>query len=352
MRRILKKQCRQKMIPPDKIQKICSEYDVGNFIFIDKVPEGVLNDNYILTTTTGKYFIKSVREKAKDKLKTIYSVETLMKDRGIPSVVMLTTKSGDIFVTDDIEVYTLYPFIEAEKNYNYSDTDYRSAGEMLGKIHIAGSNDIPDSLKSKEFKKPSSEVILIKLKSYRDEINNTNNRNDADKLFLEYIDFKLATIEKIKEITLPNDTLIHGDYHSGNLLIDKITGEIIGVCDWEKAEFGSRPYELARSLLYTCFNGEYSKDKALADSKLFLEGYLSVFPMSIGEIMDGLNMRIYRMTLSSWIEEKYYKNNDSRANHLIRHEMNIIDYVLNGGLSEQIKNIATKILEKISEDKR
>ena len=146
---------------------------------------------------------------------------------------------------------------------------------------------------------------------------------------------------------MPNDTLIHGDYHPGNLLIDKITGEIVGVCDWEKVEFGSRSYELARSLLYTCFDGDYKEEKSLADSKLFLEGYLSVFPMSVDEIMDGLNMRIYRMALSSWIEEKYYKNHDSRANHLIRHEVNIIDYAVNGGLLEQIKSIATKILEKI-----
>lgn len=340
------------MIPRDKIQKICSEYGIGNFISIDKVPEGVLNDNYILNTVTGKYFIKSVREKAKDKLKTIYSVETFMKDRGIPAVAMLTTKSGDIFVIDDTEVYTLYPFIEAKKNYNYSETDYRSAGEMLGKIHIVGSNDIPNLLKSKEFKKPSSEVILIKLKSYKDEINNKNNSDDTDKIFLEYINFKLATIQKIKETILSNDTLIHGDYHPGNLLIDKRTGQIIGVCDWEKAEFGSRSYELARSLLYTCFNGEYSKDEALSDSESFLEGYLSVFPMSVDEIMDGFNMRICRMALSSWIEEKYYKNHDNRANHFIRHEMNIIDCAVNGGLSEQIKSISTKILEKISQDKR
>lgn len=334
------------MIPPDKIQKICFEYDIGNYISVEKVPEGVLNDNYILTTTTGKYFIKSVREGAKDKLKTIYCAETLMKNRDIPAIAMLTTKSGDIFVADDTKVYTLYPFIEAMKNSNYSDTDCLSMGKMLGKIHIAGSIDIPDLLKSREFKKPSREVILNRLKSYKDAIRNKNNPDDTDKLFLEYIDIKLATIEKIKEITLPNDTLIHGDCHPGNLLIDKTTREIIGVCDWEKAEFGSRPYELALSLLYTCFNGEHNKNKSLVDSKLFLEGYISVFPMSVNEIMDGLNMRIYRMTLSSWIEEKYYKNNDSRANHLIRHEMDIIDYTVNGGLLEQIKSIANALQKR------
>lgn len=327
------------MIPSDKIQKICSEYGIGNYISTEKATGGLLNDNYILTTNTGKYFIKSVREGAKNKLKIIYEAETLMKSRGIPAISMLITKSGGIFVSDDTEVYTLYLFIESDKKNDYSRDDYRSMGKMLAKIHIAGSADIPDLLKSKEFKRPSSEIILNRLKSYRDKIDKKNERNSADKLFLEYINFKLAAIKKIKEVNLPNDTLIHGDYHPGNLLFDKTTGKIIGVCDWEKVEFAPRSYELARSLLYTCFNNKHKKIEALADSKSFLEGYLSAFPMSVDEIMNGLNMRIYRMALSSWMEEKYYKNNDDRANHLIEHEMNIIDSALNGELFGQIKNI-------------
>lgn len=327
------------MIPQDKLQKICSEYDIGESISIEKIPEGVLNDNYILITSKGKYFIKSVREKAKERLKMIAGVETLMKDAGIPAVAMLKTKSGDIYIEDGNEVYTLYPFIEAEKSSNYSGDDYRVMGEMLGKIHTVGQGKIPDDLELKQFKRPATEVILERLRAYKENINNKNSPNDIDKLFLEYIDFKLITVPKIKEVTLDNNALIHGDYHPGNLLLDENTRKIIGVCDSEKAEFGPMSYELARSLLYSCFYDGYKIDRALADSRLFLQGYLSVFPMSIEEIMDGLNMRIYRMVLSSWLEEKYYKEKDTRANHFIEHEMDLIDKSVNGDLLEQIKNM-------------
>lgn len=327
------------MIPPDKIQKICSEYDISDHTSIEKIPEGVLNDNYILITSTGKYFIKSVREKAKERLRMISGVETFMKEAGIPAVAMLKTKSGDIFVEDGDEVYTLYPFIEAEKSSNYSGNDYRVMGEMLGKIHVVGRDKIPDDFELKQFKRPATPVILERLKTYKENINNKSNPDDIDKLFLEYIDFKLITVPKIKEVALDNNALIHGDYHPGNLLLDKNTREIIGVCDWEKAEFGPTSYELARSLLYSCFYDGYKLDRALADSKLFLQGYLSVFPMSVEEIMNGLNMRIYRMALSSWIEEKYYKENDTRANHFIKHEMDLVDKGVNGELLEQIVNL-------------
>jgi homoserine kinase type II len=327
------------MISPDKIQKICSEYDIGSHVSIEKVQEGVLNDNYILETPTGKYFIKSVREKTQDRLKMIYGVESLMKSGGIPAVAMLKTKSGDISVTDETEVYTLYPFIEAENSSNYSGNDYKTMGRMLGKIHIVGSGDISSVPDLKQFKRPADEAIMERLKNYREEIKNKNNQDEIDKIFSEYIDFKLVTAPKIKYVDLVNDTLIHGDYHPGNLLMDKQSREIIGVCDWEKAEFGPRAYELARSLLYCCFYDGYKIERALTDLKLFLYGYLSVFPMDTQEIMDGLNMRIHRMALSSWLEENYYKKKSTRTNHFIGHEMGLVDEAVNGKLLERIKNI-------------
>ncbi len=332
------------MIPQDKIQKICSEYDIGDHISIKKVQEGVLNDNYILETTTGKYFIKSVREKTRDRLKMIYGVESLMKSRGIPAVAMLKTKSGDIFVADETEVYTLYPFIEAENSSNYLGNDYKTMGEMLGKIHIVGRGDTSSVPDLKQFKRPADETIMEKLKNYREEINNKNNQDEIDKIFSEYIDFKLITAPKIKYVDLANNTLIHGDYHSGNLLIDKQSREIIGVCDWEKAEFGPRAYELARSFLYICFDDDYKLDKALADLKVFLEGYLTVFPIDVKEIMDGLNMRIHRMALSSWLEENYYKKKNTRTNHFVKHEMMIMNDAVSNGLLEKIKDLLYKWL--------
>lgn len=298
-----------------------------------------MNDNYILETTTGKYFIKSVREKTQDRLKMIYGVESLMKSGGIPAVAMLKTKSGDIFVTDETEVYTLYPFIEAENSSNYSGNDYKTMGEMLGKIHIVGSGDISSVPDLKQFKRPADETIMERLKNYREEIKNKNNQDEMDKIFSEYIDFKLVTAPKIKYVDLTNDTLIHGDYHPGNLLMDKQSREIIGVCDWEKAEFGPRAYELARSLLYVCFGDGYKLNKALIDLKIFLKGYLAVFPMDTQEIMDGLNMRIHRMALSSWLEENHYKKKSTRTNHFIGHEMSLVDEAVNGKLLERIKNI-------------
>lgn len=327
------------MIPKDKIQKICSEYGTGEHVSLDKIDQGVLNDNYLLETSTGKYFIKSVRQKARDSLQMIYGVESFMKLNGIPAVAMLKTKSGDIFLVDEDQVYTVYPFVESEKISNYSGDDYQRMGEMLGKIHLVGSRDLSDIPNLKNFKRQSDEVILTRLQNYKEELTSKKVKDGTDNQFLEYIDFKLGVYSKIKPSELPSDTLIHGDYHPENLLFDKNTREIIGVCDWEKTEFAPRAYELARSIFYSCLQDEEDFEDGLDNAKAFLTGYLSVYPMSQDEVMEGINMRIHRMALSSWIEEKYYKGGDSRANKFINNEMRLLDKMVNGRGLDQIKSL-------------
>lgn len=331
------------MIESSVIQKICSEYDIGDYVSTERVLEGVLNDNYILTTTQGKYFIKSIREKAKYKIKMINEVESFAKSNGIPVVVMMKTKSGEIFVPSNTDIYTLYHFVENNKKSIYSQEDYFSIGEMLGKIHIAGKKELPVSLELIDFEKSKSSDIIEKLIKYRDDIGNKDIQDDTDKLFLKFIDFKLSIIPKIKQVVLPNNNLIHGDYHPGNILLDQ-EGKIIGICDWEKAKYAPRSYELARSLIYICYPEGYDPKESLISIKSFLSGYLSQNAVGKKEIMDGCQMRVYDMTLSSWIEEKYYQLNDDRGNKFIPHEMDLINLIMKENLFEKIENIISGII--------
>lgn len=335
------------MISSEELKKVCAQYDIGDLVSLEEIGEGALNRNYLLHTTAGKYFIKSVREKMKDKLVSVYAVESYMKSKGIPAVVMIATTSGDIFYTSLSEVYTIYPFIESDRNHSYNSADYTRMGEMLGKIHRVGSVHLPELLHSvKHFALSKNQVIVGKFNEYKEDILRKTDPDEIDKLFLRYLDFKLEIIPKIEIVTLENDTFTHGDYHSGNLLIDEESREIIGVCDWEKAEYAPRSYELARSLLYACLIGQTDLQVMLENSKAFYKGYLAVYPMSKDEIIRGLWMRIHKTALSSWIEEAYYHRQDDRANKFIETEMDLVDIVVNKGLLSDIEKLVDDIETK------
>jgi Ser/Thr protein kinase RdoA (MazF antagonist) len=325
------------MISPDDIKNICDQYNLGMVISIDAVTEGVLNDNYIITTDVGKYFIKSVREKARNKLAEICDVENFMKSHGIPAITMLKTKSGEICITGKSELFTLYDYVESDRSHIYSIEDYRNMGVMLARIHQVGGQQIPGSLKIKDFTRPSPETITSRLVDYRKVILEKTDADETDSLMLKYIDFKIAAMPQIGAVGLPNDTLTHGDYQTGNILIDPTSRKIIGICDWEKAEFAPRAYEIARSILYICFDETSGLDKALRQMNEFLVGYHTLCSIDEGELIDGIKMRIAKMVSSAWIEDMYYNLHSNRANHFIENEMRIIKLAINGDLYKELE---------------
>lgn len=96
---------------PLPTNKLCEEFDLGDYKEQKENKEGVLNKNYVIVTSTGKFFVKSIREKRKADVLDIAAVETFMRDQGIPAICMLPTVSGQKYFKINDDVYTVYPFI-------------------------------------------------------------------------------------------------------------------------------------------------------------------------------------------------------------------------------------------------
>ncbi len=316
---------------PEHLERLCADYGLGEVQELSDVTEGILNKNYVLSTGQGKFFIKQVRKKTLEFLPETVGVEKLMFARSIPAVCMLETRTGESFVSYDADSYCVYPFLESDRTHQYSLEDYRTMGSMLGQIHASGSHDIPEFLTRRQWKDKSKEEVVRALEEYRRRIQDKPEIDQADKDFLEYIELKLELIPTLNEDTsLENTTLVHGDYHPGNLLIDSESREIIGVCDWEKAEMAPRSTELARAVLYSCFMGEYEIEPSLERVKYFLDGYKTANPISDEELRTGFEIRLRRHAVASWMENHYYDLGDARGNHFVPHETRLIRDFLQG----------------------
>jgi homoserine kinase type II len=311
---------------------LCVDFSLGEVIAIKGDLEGVLNKNYFLTTDTGKYFIKSIRQKRRAHIPYIAQVEEFMRSRGIPAVCMLHSRSGKKFVEYGAEIYTVYPFIENSRSHVYAAKDFGKMGSMLAQIHVAGSKAVPPMLAAKFFKEKPHELVVSTLERRREHLLAKESLDDTDVLFLKYINLKLQKISTSDDVPLlPKDTLVHGDYHARNLLLNN-ERDIIGICDWEQSDVNARAYELARSVLYVCFNGEehesshvYDMDLSIHYARAFISGYSSVYPISNDELLHGMRLRVSKLIYSKWIEEQYYDQGDSRANGFILHEMRLIE---------------------------
>lgn len=326
-----------------EMEYVCKFFDLGNLEKFDRITEGVLNHNYKLHTTKGVYFVKEAINKKPDTLALIRDVENYMKEKNIPAVAMLQKETGEFIVGYDEKNFIVYPFVESDRSHTYVIQDYFRIGQMHAKIHEVTKDTIPPHFELDPIKKDNTKKIIEILNTYKDNIRTKELLDGTDELFLKYINLKLEILSSMKEsdeIFTHQAHILHGDYHAGNLLIDKHTREIIGVCDWEKAQKGSRGYEIARSALFL-FENFLIEHKNL---KEYLNGYTSIYPISNQELYEGFVFRLKTIVKSKWIEKMYYDNDDSRANKFIEKDIERIKFFSPIILNEDSESFFKKLL--------
>lgn len=280
------------------LARLQEDYRLGDIRSITESFEGVVNHNYIIEASSGKYLLKQFRYKTIEALPEIALAEQLMHERGIPAICMIPAHSGSTFVIYDDAPYALYPFVESDCSHQYSLADYHAMGVMLARLHRAGSKDIPDTLLQRTF--PDAVIT----------------RTDAER-------FEHAMHKYIKQIKMRN------------LFFDARTRDIIGICDWEHTNYWSRAYELVRSYLYICFPEHYD-DSAFPIAESFMSGYQSVYPIAQEEISSALQVRLRDMVTKTWLEKKHFKHGDTRSDHLIGHELRLINDFVVGDIREKL----------------
>ena len=336
------------------LNKICDAWDLGEPHTVVGVTEGVLNENYIVTTSTGTFFIKSVRSKKQPIILDIYEVERYMQEQGIPSVVMMKNKHNAIFLMEGAQMITVYPYIEHLPRTQYSIKDYFSVGEMLGQIHAVDSAGVAQKIHVEVLSIPNPEEIISKLKKYLSTILHKEIKSFEDELFITYVQMKLeglATCPKPQMVY--TSSLIHGDYNINNVLFGA-DGVVLGVCDWEKAVYGPKMYELIRTIMYGPLQerpGEPVEIEShyLKQIEAILRGYATSYRFSYEEIMHGYDLMVYSYFLSTWMEVLYYDQNNNRANIFLNNQMNQMQIMNTSNLRVKVEELAQEILKVSSE---
>lgn len=225
-----------------EIMEFININNIGEVEEINRINEGVINDNFIVKTNKGKFFIKKYSNNLADsKIEYIKEIENFMSDNDIPAIKSV--------INDKEHKISIYPFIESNRSHDYNEKDYFLIGQMLAKIHKASFNiDLPKELKQFGFENKSTENNSSKTTKYIEDINSKHSPSEIDLIYKEYLEKKLKYSKIFEyEQELQNDVIIHGDYHPANLFFNKDKTEIIGICDWEKAGYAPRTYDFAKS---------------------------------------------------------------------------------------------------------
>jgi len=289
----------------ETIKQVCSHFDIGTVLEVERVTEGALSNNYFITCDAGKYFLKQYRFVKLERVRGVHAAKKFFVDAGIPVVLPLAAKSGDTIVVDGEKMYSLFPFVVGRQyeRGHLPDAAVDSMGTTLARLHLASRGKIPDIGLMRRYDM-ETRFDPEKVEDLRVRIKATGLATEFDRYALDWLEEKYLLAKNTVRVTeeqMGPRTILHGDFHDKNIFLED-DGRVKYVFDVELAQIGFRVVELVRAFDYSVFDGEYS-DERFAMSMRMVRAYTALYPMTAAEIVSGVAEYFNKTVTSDWIEK-------------------------------------------------
>lgn len=245
------------------VPQVLSYYDVGEPIGITPL-DGTANYNFMVRTPRGEYFLRrrNKRYAGEVQLKYDHSLMRHLAARGIAGPNPITSRDGRSWVTFKDWVYELHPFIRGDAYERKNVRKLASAGRALARFHRAAADFNPPAGGEKELPRyddPREVLAFLREVSSKDGKSPSKlaNARMAVEYLLNLMEKCLYMVTDETYSSLPH-TIIHGDYHPGNV---KFRGdEVCGIFDLDWASRQPRVRDIADGILYFAADREFDID--------------------------------------------------------------------------------------------
>ncbi len=251
-------------VSDDEMRAFLADYDLGAFVSLTGIAQGVTNSNYFLTTSAGRYVLTVFEVLQQHELPFFLLLKQHLSGSGVACPAPVPRKDGRF---DSVLVGKPTCLVTC---LNGADTSWPTAeqcfntGAMLAKMHIAGQN-FPMHMNNPRYTtwwRESADKLLPVLSS-----------EDAALLADE-----IAYLDAHPDTGLPRG-IIHADLFKDNVLLDG--NGVAGFIDFYYACDGNFMYDLAIAVNDWARTADNRLDTALADA--FMRGYESVRSLSAAE---------------------------------------------------------------------
>jgi len=230
------------------MRRVLVYYDLGELRDAQRVESGHVNQNWVIQTTRGRYFLKHRHPELQNRrvIRAQHALLDHLQKAGFPAPAILPTASGETLLVLDDEFYEIQGYIEGAPYEDARSAHVQAAGIMLARYHDCVQGFTPWTLchMGDLYDPPILTSHLTRLKALWTRIRDPALAEMVRQLASHEEDLRsrFALHEQLPHL------VIHGDYHGGNLLFDG--DRIVGVVDYDKARWQPRIVELAEVLIY------------------------------------------------------------------------------------------------------
>jgi homoserine kinase type II len=226
----------------DELHRVLAHYDLGELKTARRVERGFVNENWDLTTSRGRYFLKRRHPDLCDPgvIHAQHALVEHLRRKGFPAPAILPTVGGATLLALDGECYEIHEYVAGAPYDDDRPAHFCQAASTLGHYHACVQGFAPRALHDLD-------------ELYTPAVLNANLDNLVAAWEPGSITQQLAAhaddlaARYASHGDLPH-LVIHGDYYAGNLLFED--DRVVAVVDYDKVRWQPRVVELGEALIY------------------------------------------------------------------------------------------------------
>jgi len=321
-----------------EVEMLLKNLDIGDLISYRQAREGVVNVNWILKTTKGRYVLREVaRFTTTNDLKFELYYLTYLKEHGFPYSIPapIITKNGKFILRFKCSRFWVYVYIEGRNNNRFGYPELRECAKMMAIYHkTLESSDLNNKKGPGDMFK--RKPILEELTRFRAQILKKDKLCRKDQIFLKESSILIPLIKNLNgsEYSRLPSYPIHRDVNPENTLWKN--KKLVGLIDFENVGTINDTLikDLSIVLQYSCRDRRQKYKLDLKLAAFFLKEYRKYHELSKKEIgflpdiitagfiedfgyaywmlvNDPKRAKLYRLKLYSRTAQWYHKNKTS-----------------------------------------
>lgn len=248
-------------VSDEEMRVFLADYDLGEFVALQGIAQGITNSNYFLTTSTGRYVLTVFEVLQQEELPFFLELNQHLSRNGVACAAPIARKDGRLDSVLAGKPACLVTCLQGSDTSWATEAQCFHTGAMLAKMHLVGQSF------EKKMENPRYTAWWHDACS---QLLPVLNEDDARLLQNE-----IAVFDRNRRDDLPSG-IIHADLFKDNVLLDGET--VAGFIDFYYACNGDFMYDLAIAVNDWARTADNTLDHTLEAA--FIQGYESVRPLS------------------------------------------------------------------------
>ncbi len=230
------------------LERVLGHYRLGRLIQAQRVEQGFVNENWAVTTTRGRFFVKlhPPHQQPAPLILAQHQLIEFLRHRGFPAPTLIRSLDGQTLLILDDLCYEIQEYIAGEPYDHERPAHLEQAALTLAAYHSCVEGFAPSILcRLGHLYTPGTVRETLQLLAQAWQAN-------LDPTLAGLISNLEARVKKLASAFARHGDLtqlaIHGDYYADNLIFSGDT--VVGVVDYDRVRWEPRVVELAEALIY------------------------------------------------------------------------------------------------------